>query len=349
MSASDSKFPFLWGAATSAHQIEGHNDKSDWWAWEAAGHIEGGVKSGAATDHLNRFREDIRLAADLGLNTYRFSIEWARIEPEEGKFDPAAFEWYSELISECEHHGLVPMLTLHHFTSPQWFAEKGGFTWNESPRKFSEFVRHVARTLGSRIPLWCTFNEPMVLTAGTYLGKFMPPAEYSPANASKACHHLLKAHVLAYDLLHSEIRERRGPWKEMPLQVGIAHNLLDFRPDRKWHPIELILSCVFRRFYNQSWLDGITGRKQKFGVLGFVPRAEAVKEALGRRTADFIGVNYYTKAYVQWRPKAPAQERPPELPIGLAFARRKETSSDLGWAVHESGFSRMICGSLNSS
>lgn len=334
--------PFLWGAATSAHQIEGHNESSDWWAWEAEGHIEGGIRSGAATDHWNRFQEDIRLAAELGLNSYRFSIEWARIEPKEGQFDASAIEWYSNLMSECERHGLMPMVTLHHFTSPQWFAKKGGFAWDKSAEKFARFVKHVAITLGDRVPLWCTLNEPMVLVSGTYLGKFMPPAEFSPAKASAACHNLLRGHALAYDILHSEIRERKGPWADVPLQVGIAHNLLDFLPDRGWHPIERILTGFFKRFYNQSWLDAVTGKKQRFGVLGFVPRARTVQEALGRKTVDFIGVNYYTKAYVQWRPKAPAQERPPELPIGLSFARRKETASDLGWAVHDAGFYRMI-------
>src|SRR4051794_5342424 len=128
MQKSKLKSPFLWGVATSAHQIEGFNDKSDWWEWESQGHIEGGVRSGSATNHWNQLKEDIQLAADLGLNTYRFSIEWAKIEPQEGHFDEAALEWYRSLISECERHQLVPMVTLHHFTSPQWFAVQGGFT-----------------------------------------------------------------------------------------------------------------------------------------------------------------------------------------------------------------------------
>src|SRR4051812_10992077 len=99
---------FLWGAATSSHQIEGHNDKNDWWAWEQGGNIEGGARSGAATDHLHRFREDIRLAADLGMNSYRFSIEWSRLEPEEGRWNKEAFEWYGELLAECAKRRLKP-------------------------------------------------------------------------------------------------------------------------------------------------------------------------------------------------------------------------------------------------
>src|SRR5688500_17779441 len=100
---------FLWGAATSSHQIEGNNIHNDWWKWEAEGNIEGGGTSGVACDHWNRFQEDLRLASELGLNTYRFSIEWSRLEPEEGKWDSAAFEWYEGLLAECEKRNLLPM------------------------------------------------------------------------------------------------------------------------------------------------------------------------------------------------------------------------------------------------
>ena len=342
MSKCTAEAPFLWGAATSSHQIEGHNEKNDWWAWEAQGRCEGGARSGAATDHWNRFREDLRLARDLGLNSYRFSVEWSRIEPEQGKWDPAAIQWYADLIAECELNGLTPMLTLHHFTSPQWFAARGGFTWEGAPDAFCAYVRKIAQALGPRVPLWCTLNEPMVLVGGTYLGQFMPPAIFSPKLASLACHYLLKAHALAYDILHSEISERKGPWSHLPIQVGIAHNVLDFMPDRSWHPVERILAGVFDSFYNRAWLDAVTGRKQHFGVIGLVPKAAQVTEALGRRTVDFIGINYYTKAYLQWRPRAADELRPGKLPIGISFARRKEVASDVEWAVHPKGFRKLL-------
>jgi beta-glucosidase len=334
---------FLWGTATSSHQVEGGNEHNDWWAWENLGRVEGGARSGKSTDHWNRYREDLALAAELGLNTYRFSVEWSRIEPREGEWNHEALEWYVELVAECERLGLVPMLTLHHFTSPLWFAEQGGFANKLSADKFLRYCEQVVARLGKRVPLWCIFNEPMVLVAGTYLGSFMPPAEFSPINASRASFNLLKAHALAYDLIHRVAQDsREGPWKDMPLQVGIAHNLLDFKPDRKWHPLERIFTRLFRRFYNRSWLDAVTGRKQHFGVFGLVPYPPQVPEALGRTTVDFIGVNYYTKAYVQWRPRAPASERPPQLPLGIAFARRKDEVSDLEWAVHPKGFGRIL-------
>ncbi|MDR3606199.1 MAG: glycoside hydrolase family 1 protein [Oligoflexia bacterium] len=334
--------PFLWGTATSSHQVEGGNEYNDWWAWEHQDRIEGGARSGKATDHWRLFREDLQLAADLGLTSYRFSVEWSRIEPREGEWNDEALDWYANLIAECERLGLVPMLTLHHFTSPQWFAAQGGFANKQSPEKFFRYCERVVARLGSRVPLWCIFNEPMVLVAGTYLASFMPPAEYSPRNAARASANLLRAHVLVYDLIHAKVEKREGPWADIPLMVGIAHNMLDFKPDRKWHPIERVLTSIFRRFYNRAWLDAVTGKKQRFGVWGVVPYPEQVSEARGRVTVDFIGVNYYTKAYVQWRPKAPATERPAQLPLGVTFARRKEDASDLGWAVYPKGFGRIL-------
>ena len=333
---------FLWGAATSSHQIEGYNEKNDWWAWELKGKIEGGVRSGAATDHWNRFAEDIRLAAELGLNSYRFSIEWSRIEPEEGKWDSAALDWYRALIAECEKHGLRPMLTLHHFTSPQWFAERGGFSHRGAAESFARFTSHIARTLGPSVPLWCTVNEPMVLVVGAYLGGFMPPGEQSVERASAACHGLLRSHALAYRILHSEIPNRTGPWRDLPVQVGFAHNLLDFSPDRSWHPLEWLVTKFVKRFYNQAWLDAVTGRRQRFGVPGMFPEIKPVPEAQGAPCTDFIGVNYYTKGYVQWRPNRPSLGISTSLPIQIAFARPNETASDLGWAIHPEGIGKIL-------
>ena len=334
---------FLWGAATSAHQVEGGCRHNDWWAWEAEGKIEGGARSGLSTDHFHRFKEDLELAASLKMNSYRFSLEWSRFEPSEGRWDSAAFDFYEAVLSECERRGLKPMVTLHHFTSPMWFAERGGFSVDGSVARFAAFVEKIAASgIGRRVPLWCTLNEPMALVAGSYLGHFMPPGEYAPQRASFACANLLRAHVAGYDLLHRTIRRREGPWRAEPLMVGFAHNMLDFRADRRWHPIERLLSDRLERLYNGAWLDAVAGKRQSFGLLGLLPRAPQVASARGRRTVDFIGVNYYTKAYVQWRPRAHDVERNPEVPVGVSFARRRELASDLGWAVHPEGFRRVL-------
>jgi beta-glucosidase len=338
----DSKTAFLWGAATSSHQIEGHNQHNDWWAWEAKGKVDGGVRSGAATDHLNRFREDMRLAKELGLNSYRFSFEWSRFEPLEGAWEKTACDWYGELISECEAHGLLPMATLLHFTIPQWLAEQGGFASDETPEKFARFTRKIAAQFGSRIPIWCTVNEPMVLVSGSYLARFMPPSEYNPTAASTASANLFKCHVLAYDILKSEITVRQGPFREHPVEVGFAHNMMHFLPERRFHPFENFLARILSFLHNDAWLIAVNGEKQKFGFAGIFPPAKQYMSGRNRRTYDFIGINYYTKSYIRWRPRTHNKDFNPELQLGINFARRGEVASDLEWAIHPRGFKLML-------
>jgi beta-glucosidase len=150
---------FFWGAATAAHQVEGHNIHSDFWLME---HLEGSIfkePSGEAVDHYRRYREDIRLMAELGLNAYRFSIEWARIEPEEGRFDPEAIDHYRDVLLACQENGIMPIVTLHHFTSPQWLIRAGGWEAEETPTRFARYVEKVMRELGEMIPYACTINE----------------------------------------------------------------------------------------------------------------------------------------------------------------------------------------------
>lgn len=277
----------------------------------------------------------------MGLNSYRFSIEWAKIEPREGEWNEEALEWYSHLLDRCEFHGLLPMATLHHFTLPEWLASKGGFSHRGSIAYFSRFAEKIADRFAGRIPLWITFNEPMVLLLGAYIGKFMPPARFSPTDFALASANILEAHIAAYKILHAP-RPRTGPWAEHAIEVGIAHNMLDFIPDRWWHPLERLLTPLIRRFYNRSWLDALTGRRQHFGFPFLVPNPPSVKAARGICWLDFIGVNYYTKAYVRWRPKDSSAESIAQLPVGVAFARRREPQSDLGWAFHPEGFSRVM-------
>lgn len=300
------------------------------------------MSSGAACDHWSRAGEDLALAADLGLNSYRFSVEWAKVEPEEGVWNENALRWYETLLDHCERRGLLPMLTLHHFTLPQWFAAKGGFANPESVPLFARYVGRVIERLGARVPLWCTFNEPMVLALGSYLGGFMPPALNDPASVSRASANLLQAHVAAYAAIHGKIAERSGPWRDHPVQVGIAHNMLDFLPDRWWHPLERALAMVINDFYNRRWLNAITGHKQSFGLPGLIPAAPARSLATSKPSADYIGVNYYTKAYVRWRPRDASAGTVKGLPLGIAFARRNEEQTDVGWAIHPAGFRKIL-------
>ena len=156
---------FFLGAATAAHQVEGNNIHSDYWAQEHMVHTDFLEPSGDAVDHYNRYAEDIRLMAAAGLNAYRFSIEWARIEPEEGKFDDAQIEHYRSVIRTCKENGIEPIVTLLHFTSPKWLIAKGGWESDDTPARFARYTRYVMERLG------------VEYIQGYYYGKPMPAAE----------------------------------------------------------------------------------------------------------------------------------------------------------------------------
>lgn len=159
------RFPdeFLWGAATAAHQIEGNNVNSDWWAREHAPGTDLAEPSGDAADSYHRYPEDIALAASFGLNTYRFSVEWARIEPEQGHVSRAHLLHYRRMVDTCRERGLIPSVTLHHFTNPRWFARLGGWRNPQAPELFARYTETVLPVLGDDVEWVCTINEPNML------------------------------------------------------------------------------------------------------------------------------------------------------------------------------------------
>ncbi|MHA1364460.1 MAG: family 1 glycosylhydrolase [Candidatus Freyarchaeota archaeon] len=153
---------FLWGAATSAHQVEGNNTNNHWWAWEQeGGHISDGSVSGRACNHYNLYETDFDLARELGHNVHRFSIEWSRIEPREGEWSEREIEHYRKVIEALKERDIIPMVTLHHFTNPLWFEEKGGWLNPKSVELFERYTRAVVEHLGDLIPFYNTINEPV--------------------------------------------------------------------------------------------------------------------------------------------------------------------------------------------
>ena len=150
---------FYLGASTSAHQTEGDNTKCDYYLMENMEHSEFSEKSGKAVDHYNRYKEDILLLKEAGLNSYRFSIEWARIEPEEGVFDEKEIQHYRDELTFMKENGIVPVVTLMHFTSPVWLIKKGGWTGKDTPFYFQRYAKVIAERLGDLIPLIVTINE----------------------------------------------------------------------------------------------------------------------------------------------------------------------------------------------
>ncbi|MBQ5657744.1 MAG: glycoside hydrolase family 1 protein, partial [Bacteroidaceae bacterium] len=155
------KFPenFLLGASTAAHQVEGNNIHSDYYTMELMKSTSFVEPSADAVDHYNRYEEDIKLLVCAGLNCYRFSIEWARIEPVEGQFDEAEVEHYRKMIRFCKDNGVTPIVTLHHFTSPKWLISKGGWEAESTVEDFRRYCAYVAEKLGDELTYIVTINE----------------------------------------------------------------------------------------------------------------------------------------------------------------------------------------------
>jgi beta-glucosidase len=218
----DIEFPegFLWGTATAAHQIEGGNVNNDWWEMEhdpTSGCVD---VSGDACDSFNRYPEDIALIADLGLGAYRFSIEWSRIEPAEGEFSTVALDHYRRMAGTCREHGLLPVVTFHHFTHPRWLADAGTWEAPHAPDRFARFCERVTEHMGDLIGIACTFNEPnVVATMGWRHGLFPPRVRDRDRRASVNAA-IVAAHRKAVDVI------REGPG-DFP--VGLTVSMTDFQ------------------------------------------------------------------------------------------------------------------------
>ncbi len=212
---------FRWGTATAAHQVEGGNWNNDWWAWEHAEGTPCAEPSGDACDHWHRFEQDISLLAALGFDDYRFSIEWSRIEPEPGEISLAALDHYRRVCAACLAHGVRPVVTFHHFTSPRWVAQAGGWHDASTVEHFVRFAERAVAHLGDLIGAACTINEPNVVAfVGYQLGVF-PPGIVSDELFRVATDNLLAAHERVVPVLRS------GPG-EFP--VGLTLSMTDYQP-----------------------------------------------------------------------------------------------------------------------
>ena len=199
------RFPdgFLWGTATAAHQIEGGNWNNDWWAWEHAEGTPCQEPSGDACDSWNRWAEDVDLVAQLGLGTYRFSIEWSRIEPEEGEWSAAAIAHYRTICEALLARGIQPTVTFHHFTTPRWLAAKGGWEDPATADAFARFCGRAAGELGDVMRRACTLNEPNVVATMGYLAAMFPPGKRDVEVRRKVNGIFVDAHRKAVDAIRA--------------------------------------------------------------------------------------------------------------------------------------------------
>jgi len=272
---------FLFGAATSAHQVEGNCIQNDWWAWEEAGRVPD--KSGLACDHYRRFREDFDLARRLGHTAHRFSLEWSRIEPQEGIFDGEAIEHYRDVLLALRERAIAPVVTLVHFTLPRWVSDRGGW---ENPRIVDWFERFTARVIREYHGLarwWITLNEPLALVYKAYLTGEWPPGKQDEGAAKTVIRHLLRAHVRAYHAIHSQQRDAG---------VSIAHHALALSADDRSRFLDR-LSLRTRNFIvNHMLIHALHHGAAR------IPGVMWEKLSPGR-TLDFIGLNYYTRDFVR--------------------------------------------------
>lgn len=265
------KFPqgFLWGAATSAYQVEGGNSNSDWWQWEKDEKRE---NSGRASAHYEFYEQDFDLAKRLNHNAHRLSIEWSRIEPEEGKFSQEALKHYIEVILSLRSRNIEPIVTLHHFTNPSWFSKRGGWENAKSVANFLRYCDFTARFLAKHVHYWITINEPMVYITHAYILGVWPPEAKSLLKAKAVENNLVSGHIKAYNLLRKIYKKSGIPEPS----ISIAQNMQAFvpcTPDLK----NRFAANLRDRWYNFGFLDKIMRHK----------------------AMDFIGVNYYSRQLVE--------------------------------------------------
>jgi beta-glucosidase len=260
---------FFWGAGISAYQVEGNNINSDWWEWEKKVGLR--ETSGLTCRHYELYKEDFNLASSLNHNAHRFSIEWSRIEPKEGRFSTKEIEHYQDVILSLREHNIEPIVTLHHFTNPIWFANLGGWLNKNAQKYFLHYVERIVEALCDKVRFWVTINEPIVYVYHSYILGVWPPQQASFLKAKFVTDNLIISHIKAYKLIHRIYERRKLP----PPFISIAKNLQAFVP---------CLPTLKNKFAAY-----LRDRSFNFAFLKRLIRAKSL---------DFIGVNYYTRSLV---------------------------------------------------
>jgi beta-glucosidase len=313
---------FLLGCATAAHQVEGGID-NDWsrWTAEHPEAIAGGSDATVAIDHFHRYREDLAVLAAMHQNAHRFSVEWARIEPEPGRFDAAALAHYADVIRTCRRLGMEPVVTLHHFTLPVWLAAAGGFSAPEAPARFARYVAACVEAFGDMVTWWVTINEPSVVAILGHLEGMWPPGERSLRRATRALRGLLRMHAAGAEAIIS-ISARHG----REAQVSFAHHERRLVPRTPGSRLERALGALPDHLFNRWFLRScIAGR-----VLAPIGRGETVPGLAGSLT--YLALNHYANEAVSFDIRAP----------GMLFTRHEPVPgfplSSAGWAIDPGAF-----------
>ncbi|MFH1877848.1 MAG: glycoside hydrolase family 1 protein [Candidatus Omnitrophota bacterium] len=317
---------FLWGASTSAHQVEGENMNNDWWEWEKNGNTE---PSGKACDHYTRFKNDFETAKKLGHNAHRLGIEWARLEKQEGIWDQSEWDHYKEVLKKLRGLNIEPIVTLNHFTVPLWLARKGSWTNPESVFFFERFALKAIQELGSLAKYWITINEPHMLAFISYFYGKWTPCVKSPEKAFTVLTNMLKAHARSYRIMHEAGEAANGIIRP---EIGIAKAVAAFHPYSFFSLKDRLAARNRSKFHNHCFiLSALKGR-----VL--IPGRE--REPLCcKKTLDFIGLNYYYRQFIH------EQKNWLNDPLGgISQKKHKDENikTDMGWEIYPRGLYEVI-------
>lgn len=321
------KFPegFLWGTATSSHQVEGNNTNNDWYYFELKeGNIKNNDRSGEAVKHYQFYKEDIELMKSIHQNAYRFSIEWSRIEPNKGEWDKNSIEHYKDVVKTINKNKMLPMVTLHHFSNPKWIADQGGWENEKTVDEFCEYVERIVEELIDDVVFWITINEPIVYIYHSYISGTFPAGKKSDIEAAKTVFlNMLEAHISSYEIIHDIAKE-----KNKFAQVGIAHNITLLEPYHPWNPLNRALTSYNDYILNELFLDSIFNGKVNVNLIcksfPFVENID-VQITENVRNMDFIGLNYYTRLFVK------------TLSPKKLFTNNKNPKNDIGWEIYPDG------------
>lgn len=337
MDRTDLQFPeqFLWGAATSAFQIEGATSsggrgESVWDVFSRkTGNIKDNTTADVSADHYYRWREDLELMSSLQLQAYRFSLSWPRVLPEgTGRINQAGLDFYDSIVDGLLERGITPWVTLFHWDLPLALHKKGGWVHRDSPWWFAEYTSTVLDRLGDRVGNWITLNEPLSVTAAGYAAGVHAPGIHNPFKAAKAAHHLLMAHGAATERIRNHSKEHR---------VGISNAFSPVHPFSSGDPG---IAAKVSAFVNRLFMDPILfGHypKEIQGILRFLSGGYSDEDMkLIHKKPDFIGVNHYSR-YIVARGFLPV--------IGFRLVREKDPAkkyTHMDWEVYPEGLYEIL-------
>jgi len=306
---------FVFGSATAAHQVEGDNRFNDWWAHEHAEETNAAEPSGIACDHYHRFADDFALFQSLGHQAHRMSIEWSRIEPREGDVQAAEIEHYRVVLEKLHELGIVPWVTIHHFTLPQWFAQRGGFSEKKNLDAFRRFADLAGKHFGDLCRHWCTINEPTIHAEMGFRFGYFPPRLRDDSLSAQTLENLFRAHSQVSEAIRSHV-----PGAEIGITLAMAA-IEAFDPE----------SDADRKMVEQR--DAETNAAScdalRTGVFRYPGRPDQEIPGLAK-SSTFVGVQYYSRT------------RYDASKGGFAMPDFNRTITQMGWEIYPEGLAPVL-------